>query len=45
MRPQKEILEIFDILSTNDPAPKSELEYSNAFTLLVAIMLVGAKHR
>ena len=39
MRPQKEILEIFDILSANDPAPKSELEYSNAFTLLVAIML------
>lgn len=39
MRPQKEILEIFDILSANDPAPKSELEYSNAFTLLVAIVL------
>ncbi len=39
MREQKEILEIFDIFSANDPAPKSELEYSNAFTLLVAIML------
>ncbi len=39
MRLQKEILEIFEILSANDPAPKSELEYSNAFTLLVAIVL------
>ena len=45
MRPQKEILEIFDILSANDPAPKSELEYSNAFTLLVAIMLSAHRQR
>ena len=39
MRTQKEILEIFDILSANDPAPKSEKEYSNAFTLLVEILI------
>ena len=29
MRPQKEILEIFDILSANDPAPKSCLLYTS----------------
>lgn len=39
MRSQKEILEIFDIFAAKDPAPASELEYKNAFTLLVAIVL------
>lgn len=39
MRAQKEILEILDILAASNPEPKSELEYSNAYTLLVAIAL------
>ena len=39
MRPVKEIIEIFDVLAAADPAPKCELCYSNAFTLLVAIVL------
>ncbi len=39
MRNQKEILEIFDVFAAEDPAPASELEYKNAFTLLVAIVL------
>ena len=39
MRPEKEILEIFDIFAAKDPAPASELHYRNAFTLLVAIVL------
>ncbi len=39
MRRVKEIIKIFDILAAADPAPKCELCYSNAFTLLVAIVL------
>ena len=39
MRPEKEILEIFDIFAAKDPAPASDLHYRNAFTLLVAIVL------
>lgn len=39
MRKQSEILEIMQIFADADQAPKSELEYTNAYTLLVAIIL------
>ena len=39
MRKQEEILEIMQIFADNEAAPKSELEYTNAYTLLVAIIL------
>ncbi|MBQ8785102.1 MAG: endonuclease III [Alphaproteobacteria bacterium] len=39
MRKQSEILEIMQIFADGDQAPKSELEYTNAYTLLVAIIL------
>jgi len=39
MRKQAEILEIMQIFADNEPEPKSELEYTNAYTLLVAIIL------
>ncbi len=39
MRKQSEILEIMQIFADSDKAPKSELEYTNAYTLLVAIIL------
>ncbi len=39
MRKQSEILEIMQIFADDDPAPKSELDYHNAYTLLVAIIL------
>lgn len=39
MRKQSEILEIMQIFADKDPAPESELDYHNAYTLLVAIIL------
>ncbi len=39
MRPLKEICEILDVFKAQDPNPKSELNYHNAYTLLVAIVL------
>lgn len=39
MRKQSEILEIMQIFADQDEAPKSELEFTNAYTLLVAIIL------
>ncbi len=39
MRPIKEICEILEVFRLQDPAPKSELNYHNAYTLLVAIVL------
>lgn len=39
MRKQEEILKIMQIFADLDAAPKSELEYTNAYTLLVAIIL------
>lgn len=39
MRPLKEIYQILDVFKAADPNPGSELEYHNAFTLLVAIVL------
>ena len=39
MRPIKEICEILDVFKAQDPNPKSELNYHNAYTLLVAIVL------
>lgn len=39
IRPQAEILEIMDIFNQKDPNPRCELNYSNAYTLLVAIVL------
>ena len=39
MRDKAQILDIFAIFAKADPAPKSELCYHNAYTLLVAIML------
>lgn len=39
MRKKSEILEIMQIFADANPAPKSELEYTNAYTLLVAIIL------
>lgn len=39
MRKQSEILEIMQIFADKDPVPESELDYHNAYTLLVAIIL------
>ncbi len=39
MRKQSEILEIMQIFADGNQDPKSELEYTNAYTLLVAIIL------
>lgn len=39
MRPLNEICQILDILKAQNPNPKSELEFHNAYTLLVAIVL------
>lgn len=39
IRPQAEILEIMDIFNQKDPNPRCELNYSNAYTLLVAVVL------
>lgn len=39
IRPEKEILEIMEIFNKNDPNPRCELNYSNAYTLLVAVVL------
>ena len=39
MRKTEEILAILDVFKTADPNPGTELEYKNAFTLLVAIVL------
>ena len=39
MRKQSEILEIMQIFADADQTPKSELEYTNAYNLLVAIIL------
>ena len=39
IRPQAEILEIMDIFNQKDPNPSCELNYSNAYTLLVAVVL------
>lgn len=45
MRKTEEILSILDVFKNADPAPGTELEYKNAFTLLVAIVFIGSKHR
>lgn len=39
MRDIKEICQILDVFKNQDPAPQSELEFHNAYTLLVAIVL------
>lgn len=39
MRNPKEILKILDVFKAQDPNPLTELEYTNAFTLLTAIVL------
>lgn len=39
MRGKKEVLEIMEIFAAQDQTPKSELDYHNAYTLLVAIIL------
>ncbi|MBQ9235787.1 MAG: endonuclease III [Alphaproteobacteria bacterium] len=39
MRPLNEITAILDVFKAQDPAPQSELEFHNAYTLLVAIVL------
>lgn len=39
MRSKKEILEIMQIFAEKDPNPRCELNYKNAFTLLVAVVL------
>ena len=39
MRNKKEILEIMQIFKKEDPNPRCELDYKNAFTLLVAVVL------
>ena len=36
---KKEIVQVLERLKSQNPNPKSELEYSNAFTLLVAVVL------
>ena len=41
MKEKSEILQIMQIFADKDPAPKSELEYTNAYTLLVAIILLS----
>ncbi len=39
MRNAKEILEIMEIFNQRDPNPRCELDYKNAYTLLVAVVL------
>lgn len=39
MRPIKEIIALLDVLKKQNPTPQSELNYHNAYTLLVAIVL------
>ncbi len=39
MRKLSEICQILDVFKKADPSPKSELEFHNAYTLLVAIVL------
>ena len=39
MRTKKEILEIMEIFNRRDPDPRCELDYVNAYTLLVAVIL------
>lgn len=39
MRAKKEILEIMSVFAKKDPCPRCELDYKNAFTLLVAVVL------
>lgn len=39
MRSNSEILQIIDIFHKKDPNPRCELNYSNAYTLLVAVVL------
>ena len=36
---KKEIMEIMDIFNQRDPNPRCELDYQNAYTLLVAVVL------
>lgn len=39
MRKKSEIIEIMNIFKQQDPNPRCELNYSNAYTLLVAVVL------
>ena len=39
MRKKSEILEIMRIFEANDPNPRCELDFKNAYTLLVAVVL------
>ena len=39
MRPISEICQILDVLQKQNPNPQSELNFHNAYTLLVAIVL------
>ena len=39
MRKKSEILEIMEIFNRDDPNPRCELNYTNAYTLLVAVIL------
>ncbi len=39
IRPTSEILEIMEIFNQREPNPKCELNYTNAYTLLVAVVL------
>ena len=39
IRPSSEILEIMEIFNQREPNPKCELNYTNAYTLLVAVVL------
>ena len=39
MRKKQEILEIMEIFNQKNPHPQCELNYTNAYTLLVAVML------
>ncbi len=39
MRNKQDILDIMAIFQANDPNPRCELDYTNAFTLLVAVVL------
>ena len=39
MRSAKEALEIMDIFRQRDPNPRCELNFVNAYTLLVAVVL------
>lgn len=39
MRPISEILQIMQVFQAQDPEPLTELDYTNAYTLLVAVVL------